>query len=158
MIFSNINKEYIRTHEFVCDGITFPDEKDKVSYRLSVGGSRGKKWKEQQIKLRQEFSNIFFTRFEGNYAKLHTRTGISEDSMRKYLRGVSDHKITRVAIGKLCVGINLSIDESNELFKLEGHSLEPENKLLDAIVVDALQCGDDIDDFIETCKEFKIRV
>ena len=77
--------------------------------------------------------------------------------MRKYLRGVPDHKITRVAIGKLCVGLTMSVEESNELFKLEGHSLEPENNLFDAIVVDALQCGDDVDVFIETCKEFKIR-
>ncbi len=158
MDYSKINKEYIRTHKFACDGITFPDAKEKISYRLSVGGPTSEKWQKQRIKLRQEFSNIFFTRFDGNYAKLHTRTGISEDSMRKYLRGVPDHKITRVAIGKICYGIPLSIEESNELFKLEGHSLEPENNLLDAIVVDALQCGDDVDDFIETCKEFKIRV
>ena len=157
MDFSKINKEYIRNHEFACDGISFPNNKEKVIYRLHIGDPVPTQQEQQRIKLRQRFSEIFFTRFDGNYAKLHTCTGISEDSMRKYLRGVHDHKITRVAIGKLCVGLTMSVEESNELFKLEGHSLEPENNLFDAIVVDALQCGDDIDVFIETCKEFKIR-
>lgn len=62
-----------------------------------------------------------------------------------------------MAIAKISVGIPLSIKESNDLFIMEGHSLEPENNLLDAIVVDALQCGDDISIFLETCEEFGIR-
>ncbi|WP_297963978.1 hypothetical protein [uncultured Anaerovibrio sp.] len=103
MDFSKINKEYIRNHEFACDGISFPNNKEKVSYRLHIGDPVPTQQEQQRIKLRQRFSEIFFTRFDGNYAKLHTCTGISEDSMRKYLRGVHDHKITRVAANNCIV-------------------------------------------------------
>ena len=49
-------------------------------------------------------------------------------------------------------------EEANELFCLQGHSLEPVHGLFDAIVVDALQCGDDIFTFYETCAEFGIKI
>ncbi|HCB94106.1 MAG TPA: hypothetical protein DEP57_09955, partial [Selenomonas sp.] len=84
----------------------------------------------------------------------------TEDAMRKYIRGNLKEKgrnISRMAIAKICVGIPLSLDEADNLFRLEGHSLEPESALLDAIVVDALNCGDNIKTFYETCSEFKIK-
>jgi len=77
--------------------------------------------------------------------------------MRKYLRREKGRNISRMAVAKICVGIPLSLDEADNLFCLEGHSLEPENAILDAIVVDALKCGDDIKTFYETCEEFKIK-
>ena len=80
--------------------------------------------------------------------------------MRKYIRGNLKEKgrnISRMAIAKICVGIPLSVDEADKLFRLEGHSLEPESALLDAIVVDALKCGDDIGSFYATCEELNIK-
>ena len=108
----------------------------------------------------KEFVNLFYNHFDGNFAKLEARTGITEDAMRKYLRGNLKNKgrnISRMAVAKICVGIPLSLDEADKLFRLEGHSLEPESALLDAIVVDALNCGDDIEAFYATCAELKIK-
>ncbi len=160
MDFSMITKEYIRKHDFNSDGISFRDTAEDVSYRLHQGDALPMSLAQNSAKLRKEFINLFSSHFNGNFAKLEARTGITEDAMRKYIRGNLKEKgrnISRMAIAKICVGIPLSLDEADNLFRLEGHSLEPESALLDAIVVDALNCGDNIETFYETCSEFKIK-
>ena len=160
MDFSNITKEYIRNHNFDSDGISYRNNTENVSYRLHQGDDLPTSIAENVIKLRKEFVNLFYNHFDGNFAKLEARTGITEDAMRKYLRGNLKEKgrnISRMAIAKISVGIPLSVDEANKLFRLEGHSLEPEIALLDAIVVDALKCGDDIQAFYETCAELNVK-
>ena len=156
--FSLITKEYIRTHKFVTDGVSYRGTTKDVSYRLYPGDALPVALAESANKLRQAFVKIFHDRFKGSYAKLHTSTGITEDAMRKYIRKEKGRPITRMAVAKLAVGIHLSIEEADKLFRLEGHSLEPESSLLDAIVVDALNCGDDIDIFYDTCEELKIKI
>ncbi len=161
MDFSLINKEYIRTHAFSVDGLHFAAEDHDVSYRLHKDDDLPTTIESNRIALRKEFVRIFHSHFDGNFAKLEVRTGINESTMRKYLRGNLSNKgrnITREAVAKLCVGIPLPVEESNKLFILQGHSLEPEHGLFDAIVVDALQCGDDIQNFYETCGEFGIKI
>mgnify|MGYP000100956422 FL=1 len=160
MDFSMITKEYIRKHDFESDGISFRDTEKDVSYRLHQGDALPRALAQNSTKLRKEFVNLFYHHFDGNFTKLEALTGITEDAMRKYLRGNLKEKgrnISRMAVAKICVGIPLSLEEANKLFRLEGHSLEPESALLDAIVVDALNCGDDIETFYETCSEFKIK-
>ena len=76
--------------------------------------------------------------------------------MRKYLKGT--RKITREAVAKFCIGTKLSVEQSKKLFTLQGHSLEPDTQLFDALVVNALQDGDDINIFFDTCKEYKINI
>ena len=157
MDFSMITKEYIRKHDFKSDGISFQDTEEDVSYRLHQGDALPMALAQNSTKLRKEFGNLFYDRFDGNFAKLQTRTGITEDAMRTYLRKEKGRNISRMAIAKICVGIPLSVDEADKLFRLEGHSLEPESALLDAIVVDALNCGDDIEAFYATCAELKVK-
>ena len=156
--FSLITKEYIRTHNFVMDGGSYRGKTKDVSYRLHQGEALPVALAESSNKLRQAFVKIFHDRFKGSYAKLHTSTGITEDAMRKYIRKEKGRPITRMAVAKLAVGIHLSIEEADKLFRLEGHSLEPESSLLNAIVVGALNWGDDIDIFYDTCEEFKIKI
>ena len=160
MDFSMITKEYIRNHDFDSDGISFRDTAEDVSYRLHQGDALPTALAQNSTKLRKEFINLFHHHFNGNFVKLETRTGITENAMRKYIRGNLKEKgrnISRMAIAKICVGIPLSVDEADKLFRLEGHSLEPESALLDAIVVDALKCGDDIGSFYATCEELNIK-
>ena len=161
MDFSMITKEYIRKHDFDSDGISSRDTAEDVSYRLHQGDALPMALAQNSTKLRKEFVNLFYNHFDGNFAKLEARTGITEDAMRKYLRGNLKNKgrnISRMAVAKICVGIPLSLDEADKLFRLEGHSLEPESALLDAIVVDALNCGDDIEAFCATCAELKVKI
>ena len=76
-----------------------------------------------------------------------------EPKIREYMQALGVSRI--MAAGLINQG--LSIDEADKLFRLEGHSLEPESALLDAIVVDALKCGDDIGTFYATCDELNIK-
>ena len=56
------------------------------------------------------------------------------------------NKWTRAALGKLCVGLGLTIDEANELFQLQGGKLN-ETNALDKIIYCALRDKDDISFF-----------
>ena len=159
MDFSKIDKEYIRNHTFSSDGLTFDREHSTATAMLHPSDSGLPMSPDKKvIMLRRELSRLFTapTPYNGNYAKLETRTGLNEASMRKYLRG--DRTITRIAVAKLCVGTPLTLGKSEELFSLQGHSLEPEEQLFDAIVVDAINCGDDISKFYESCASFEIKL
>ena len=161
MEYPMITKDYIRSHKFEFDGLTYPKTKDKVSYRLHPDDALPMDLANKQIALRKKFVDLFYRCFDGKYKRLESHCGITEASMRKYLRGnLKDRgrNISREAVAKMSVGIHLSVEEANELFCLQGHSLEPEHGLFDAIVVDALQCGDDISTFYETCAEFGIKI
>ena len=159
MDFSKIDKNYIRNHTFSSDGLTFTQERDEAASKLRPGDPGIPLAPEKKEKLlRREFAKIFAapSPYNGNYAKLETRTGLNEAIMRKYLRG--DRTITRIAVAKICVGTPLTLAESMKLFTMQGHSLEPEDQLFDAIVVDALNCGDDIAKFYESCASFEIKL
>lgn len=159
MDFSKIDKNYIRNHTFSSDGLTFAQERDATASMLGPGNSGIPPAPEKkEIMLRREFAKIFAapSPYNGNYAKLEIRTGLNEAIMRKYLRGA--RTITRTAVAKICVGTPLTLEESMKLFTMQGHSLEPENQLFDAIVVDALKCGDDIVKFYESCASFEIKL
>ncbi|MBO6236374.1 MAG: hypothetical protein J6N22_06615 [Schwartzia sp.] len=159
MNFSNIDKQYIRDHTFSSDGLTFPVEHNTATAMLRPGDSGIPLPSEKkQVLLQREFSRIFAapTPYNGNFAKLETRTGLTEAIMRKYLRGA--RPITRVAVAKLCVGTPLTLEQSIPLFSMQGHSLDPEEQLFDAIVVDAINCGDDIGTFYESCASFGIQL
>ena len=161
MEFKNITKDYIRSHKFEFDGLTYPKSKDEVSYRLHPNDAISMNLANNQITLRKKFVDLFYRHFDGNYKRLESHCGITEASMRKYLRGNRKDKgrnISREAVAKLSVGIPLSLEEANELFCLQGHSLEPEHGLFDAIVVNALQEGDDFHAFYDTCTEFGIKI
>lgn len=44
------------------------------------------------------------------------------------------------------------MEVTEELFMLQGYSLDPLNNLLDAIVVDCIKCKDDITVFVMSAK------
>ena len=148
-----ITKDFIRTHIFESDGINFPDE-DK-NFRLREGMNLPPSEEENFICLRKQISEIYYKQYE-NFAQLESRCDINESTMRKYLNG--RRKITRVALAKFCVGTKLTVEQSNELFILQGHSLEIDTNRLDALVVNALQEGDDIDIFFDTCEEVGLKI
>ena len=151
---NRITKDFIRTHNFKSDGINFPDE-DK-NFRPRRGMKLPPSEEENFATLKIKLIELFMEHYEKNFAKLEAKCTISEAAMRKYLKG--SRKITREVIAKFCVGTKLTVEQSAELFTLQGHSLEPEKQLFDALVVDALQDGDDINIFYDTCQEYKINI
>ena len=148
-----ITKDFLKTNKFESDGLIFLDE--EKNFRLREGMNLPPSAEENFLKLRKKITAFFATRYK-NFSQVEIRCDINESIMRKYLNG--KRKITREALAKFCVGTKLSVEQSKELFTLQGHSLEPEKQRFDALVVNALQDGDDIEIFYDTCEEFGIKI
>lgn len=153
---SRITKEFIKINIFSSDGLSFSSETEEIYFRPRKGMKFPLSAEDNLTTLRIKLLELFVKRYKKNFAKLEADCAISEASMRKYLKGT--RKITREVIAKFCVGTRLSVEQSAELFTLQGHSLEPENQLFDALVVNALQDGDDINIFFDTCQEYQIDI
>lgn len=148
-----VTKEFIQTHEFVADEFTPEHQSQSFMLRPNID-KLPPTYEDLKIELRKKFSYIFGTRFKNSYASVEVRCQIKSDTMRSYLNGRRD--ITFYAVAKFCVGAGLSIRDTYELFKLCGHVLAPNDYLLDAIIIDAINCHDDIENFYETCRNCKL--
>lgn len=153
-MFSRITKEFISTHQFESDGLNFPDE--EIAFRPINGMKLPPTAEENFATLRIKIIEIFTKRYGKNFGKFDGDCYISENLMRKYLKGT--RKITREALAKFCIGTKLTLEQSAELFTLQGHSLEPETQFFDALIVNALQDGDDINSFSETCEKYELKI
>lgn len=56
--------------------------------------------------------------------------------MRKYLK--ETRNMSRAALMRFCSGVCITVEETQDLFILLGHALDPKNNLADAIVIDKL--------------------
>ena len=74
------------------------------------------------------------------------KCNITSSLYKKLQNPTRPNKWTRAALGKLCVGLGLTIDEANELFQLQGGKLN-ETNALDKIIYCALRDKDDISFF-----------
>ena len=153
-MFEHITKEYIRKHTFQGDGLHFPQNTGE-SYRLGPGAVLPAGKNENRNRLRRELTTLVAEKFP-NTANMESACGISYELMKKCING--SRRVTRESLAKLCVGMRLSVEEAQPLFRLESHSLEPDINLFDAIVVDALQCGDNIDVFYDECKKYGLKL
>lgn len=155
-MFSKITKEFIKRSDFKSDGLNFSTDDEEIYFRPRKGMKLPPTAEENLTTLKIKLLELFEKHYGKNFVKLEADCTISEASMRKYLKGT--RKITREVIAKFCVGTKLSVEQSETLFTLQGHSLEPKNQLFDALVVNALQDGDDIGIFYETCQEYKVDI
>lgn len=155
-MFSEITKEFISKNKFKSDGLSFSAEDETTHFRPRKGLKLPPTAEENLTTLKIRLLELFEEHYGRDFAKLEVACAISEASMRKYLKGT--RKITREVVAKFCVGTKLSVEQSEVLFTLQGHSLEPKNQLFDALVVIALQDGDDINIFYDTCQEYKINI
>lgn len=153
-MFEHITKDYIQQHTFPYDGLHFP-ESDSVGYCLAPGAVLPAGAEENRNLLRIRLTSLVAKKFP-NTGNMESSCGISYELVKKYVNG--SRRVTRASLAKLCVGMGLSVEEAQDLFRLEGHSLEPEINLLDAVVVDALQCGDGISVFAEECEKYGLKL
>ncbi|MDR2180304.1 MAG: hypothetical protein LBP21_08340 [Synergistaceae bacterium] len=61
--------------------------------------------------------------------------------------------VTRVAIAKFAVGLHLSLDDANRLFRLQGGELNETNDF-DYITLHALRDKDNVQDFLEEVEKY----
>ena len=89
----------------------------------------------------------------GIYPFIEEKCNISQDTYKKIQSPKYKNKWTREMLGKLCVGLGLSIDEANELFLLQGGKLN-ETNALDKIIYCALRDKDNVYDFCAEVLEY----
>lgn len=157
-MFEQIDAEYISNHAFDSKESEKKEERSKIAYRFSDGDIIPQSGEEKAKILRKKLSEIIFTKFDGNYAKLETLCAINKDNVMKFVnqgkRGRNN--VSRNVLGKVCVGAKLTVEEAHELFVLQGYALDPVNNLFDAIVVCCLKKKDDIYEMISMCQEYGV--
>lgn len=151
-MYEHITKEYIKTHKFVNDGLHFEKTKINADFRFAPGTVLPKNPAEKTIELRKKLVDIIVVRFDNNLQKVEADTGVNKSSIYKFFNG-SRKQISRDTLAKICVGLKLQLEESQELFVLQGYALDPEHNLLDAIVVNCLECKEEISTFMDMCLE-----
>jgi len=72
--------------------------------------------------------------------------------MQRYLNGKRPFDIYSIA--KICVGARLTVQKTEELFKIYGHPLDVDAYRFDAILINAINNKCRIIDFYNTCKEY----
>lgn len=150
-MYSNITKEYIKTHNFSHDGIYFADQSEIADFRFAPGAVLPMGQEAKTNELRKKVQTIIYTRFDGNYAKIDALCYVSKDTLSKFFN--KKRGLSRPMLAKMCVGLDVPLEETEELFILQGHALDPFNNLLDAIVVNCIQCKESISVFFEMCDE-----
>lgn len=157
-MFEEINYDFIKNHEFTCFESEIHTKQETVAYRFSEGDIIPPSGEEKTTQLRKKLSELFFTKFEGNYAKLEARCAINKDNVMKFInqgkRGRNN--VSRNVLGKICVGAKLSVEEAQELFILQGYALDPVNIIFDAIVVCCLKKEDDIYEMVDMCQKYNV--
>ena len=153
-MFEQINREYIRSHQFKSDGLFI--ERERASGRIGPKTVLPESPEEKQIQLRKRLNSLIHEKLDGSSAKIEAACGVSYELVRKYMGG--RRKVTRDTLAKLCVGMGVSVEEAQQLFQLQGHSLEPDINRFDAILVDVLKCSEDIRVFYDECEEFGIQI
>lgn len=157
-MFEQIDAEYISNHVFESKESEKKEERSKIAYRFSDGDIIPQSGEEKAKILRKKLSEIIFTKFDGNSAKLETLCAINKDNVMKFVnqgkRGRNN--VSRNVLGKVCVGAKLTVEEAHELFILQGYALDPVNNLFDAIVVCCLKKKDDIYEMISMCQEYGV--
>lgn len=155
-MFGHITKEYIKNHQFLSDGLYFENHKKDVDYKFAPGAHIPEHPDKMMIELRKRVVDLIVVRCDNNYSKIEADTGVNRSTIRKFI----SHKrgMTREVLAKLCVGLKMPMEETQEYFRLHGHVLNPEDNLLDAIVVNCIECGGDIYEFKDMCEEYKLNI
>lgn len=106
----------------------------------------------QQIELRDLFKKYFKERLEQRYRVLYAKCFITEPAFKRMMSSAR-YNITRCNIAKFCIGIGATVEEAEEMLKLQGHRMDIENCRLDAILEDSLKDRIDIDEYYRRCTE-----
>lgn len=150
-----ITKDYLLNHKFDKTGIE-PEEKE---HRMSSGrfavtmlSTLPMPDRDKLVELNILVSDLIHQRCETS-ASLEYKTNIKPNTLRRILNLRDKRNFTREMLAKFVVGMQLTVEEANELFSLQGFPLMADKVLLDAVVIHCLTNHYDIDEFFETCKQ-----
>ncbi len=149
-----INKKEFENQKFESYGVI---ESRVISPRVPLG------WRimDNKAELREKLRDIMYEKNEiyrsernintGDFPLVETRCAIPVDSMKKIISG--RYKLSREVLAKFVVGMNLNIEEANNLFGLHSFPLYERNAF-DFIVIHALKTKDTVHEFMDEVYEF----
>ncbi len=136
-------------------------ERVSVSYRATPEKLAG--WahdEEANIReLRKNILKYMNKKFENNsnvFLKASNECGMTESQIRKVING--ERRPTIEFISFMCVGMQLSIEETTELFDLIGHTPFHKNNIFDSITFIALRDRDSIHVYLDQLREAGIKL
>lgn len=156
-----ITLEYLKNHHFEKTGLEHTEEyHERVSARFSPNelSALPLSDNDKMNELKVLISDLIFNKFKGNYTGFGQKCNVNYETIRKSLRYTNGRNISRETLAKIVIGTELSLDEANKLFEYESRKLDPQNTLLDAVVVHCLENHYDIDEFFETCKQVNLNI
>ena len=140
-----ISKEKFKEMKFDSVGFIEPIY-EKTTYRLPVGFQLNECTNEE---VRGMISNIVHDKKEETgktvQALIEMDCNIPMATYKQYISGKKRHP-SRAFISKLCVGLKLSIEKSNELLRAHSGELNLTNNA-DAVTYFAIECKDSIFDY-----------
>lgn len=134
-----------------------PLDTNKVSYRVTpksmsrFSENQNELWKKLRDYLEdyKEENNLSWFETAG---EVEERCKHSWDGFKKYL---SNRKgLSRAMLYKFCIGMELSLEESKELFAMSKEGGLSDDNMGDYIFMCAIRDGDDIDSFISQYEEY----
>lgn len=145
-----IPKEEFEKMEFDSHGFIEPND-ERILYRLP----RGYKFQnadntEIRIAIVEILNEIKDQRGSTITKLLTDDCDIPMATYKQYISGKG--KVTRRFIAKICIGLKLSLEKANELFKMHSGELNMTNDV-DALIYNAILTKDSIYEFEEELKE-----
>ena len=99
--------------------------------------------------LRCRLAEIFDTRFENGYNELEIKCDIKRDTFQRVLKHKNGNNITYTLLAKFCLGAGISLEETKELFALNGHILDETKSRYDFILCCEIKNKGTIEDYDE---------
>lgn len=141
-----ISKEKFSEMKFTSFGFVEPIY-ERESYRLPAGH---RLTNHSTVTLRNKISNLIHDIKDQRHisirALVEDECNINFDTYKKCINGSGGRHPSRLFVAKLCVGLKLSIDVANDLFRIEGGELNLTNDV-DAITYYAILDKDNILDY-----------
>ena len=103
--------------------------------------------------LRCRLAELFYEKFGESYAKVERQCDIRPDTFSRYLKYKKGNLISYDKLAKFCVGAELTVEETKELFNLRGFPLNPSKKA-DYILLCEIANHGDVSDYIDDMKKY----
>ena len=133
---------------------------DESSFRLSVLEKQSikKRRDDDTLLLLRKISGFIFSAADKGYASnailyVSIRCNLSESTIRKVING--SRNATKDFVGRICVGLGLSMSDTEDLFEQLGQPLDFNSCYFDAVTMTAIKDRDSIDDYCEDLKFFE---
>ena len=140
--------EFETTEEYVQ-----PENNMRSSYFLTDADIAGMPDDTRDIDTLRIRLSEYFERFKNGYSELEVKCDIKRDTFQRVLKLKNGINITYQLLAKFCIGAQLSVNETMELFELNGIFLNKKSRY-DYILLGEINRNGTIDDYDNDLKKY----